>query len=133
MKFLVTGHDPRHKVNYMTEWEKQSNGTFWPSKETKVGEQIEGKCVSIDNGKYGLNYSIELADKSLVITKAGKALLPRMTKVQVGTMVKIVFLGEEPPKIRGQNPMQTFDVFIAKTPTPSGTAPTTPTQAPAPQ
>jgi len=110
------------------EWEQQSNGAFWPTKETKVGEQIEGTCISIDEGKYGLNYTIVLDDKSIVITKAGKALLPRMTKVKVGTLVRIVFTGEEPPKIRGQNPMMAFDVFIAKTPMPSGPAPTTPAQ-----
>ena len=110
----------RHKVKNMVEtqqkieWEQQKGGTMWPSKEVKAGESIEGKCISIDQGTYGLNYSIEQADKTVVITKAGKALLPRMVKVQVGTMVKIIFKGEEPPKKRGDNPMMVFEVFIGK-------------------
>lgn len=97
-----------------TQWEQQAGGRMWPEKETNVGESVEGKCVSIENGKYGQVYTIEGANGKLTALKSVKALLPRMIKVHVGTIVKIVYTGTE-PTTKG-NPMLLFDVFIAKPP-----------------
>ena len=94
------------------EYEKQENSSFWAPE--KKGDELIGEVIAIDNGQYGKNYTVKRADGTCAITGANKALLPRMAKVIVGSHVKIVYQGEELPKVKGYNPTKLFDVFIKK-------------------
>lgn len=96
-------------------WEMQNEGALWPSKNTKPGDFVEGKCIEIAAGKYNkMNYSIEQADGTVMIVKGTAYLIPRMVKVKVGTVVRLVFKAME--NTGKGNDMYVFDVFIAKTP-----------------
>ena len=93
-------------------WEKQESGSFW--KPERENEEIQGEVIAIDDGEYGKNYSIKQDDGKVVLTGANKALLPRMLKVKIGDIVKIVYTGSEAPTVRGHKPTKLFDVFIKK-------------------
>lgn len=94
------------------DWQQQQSASFW--KPSAKGEELVGEVVAIDDGQYGKNYTVKQANDELAITGANKALLPRMMKVVIGSTVKIVYQGEELPKIKGYRPTQLFDVFIKK-------------------
>jgi hypothetical protein len=99
-------------MNMADEWIKQENSAFWSPE--KNGDELVGEVIAIDEGQYGKNYTVKKEDGTVVITGANKALLPRMMNVKVGGHVKIVYLGEELPKIKGYKPTKLFDVFIKK-------------------
>jgi len=106
------------------EWEKQESGAYWTP--AKINEELVGEVITIDEGQYGKNYTVRQADGKTLITGANKALLPRMVNVKVGTQVKIIYLGEELPTVKGYKPTKLFDVFIKKQSPATGPAPTTP-------
>ena len=90
---------------------KQEGAGIWLPKEEK--EELVGEVTHINTeGLYGTQYTIKKGDKEEVLTPSHKVLQNRMQKAIVGTKVKIVFVGTEAPKIRGQNPMSMYDVFF---------------------
>ena len=90
---------------------KQEGAGIWLP--TKEKEELEGQVTHINReGLYGVQYTIKKSDKDEVLTPSHKVLQNRMQKAVVGTKVKIVFVGTEPPKIRGQNPTTMYDVFF---------------------
>ena len=90
---------------------KQEGAGIWLPKDEK--EILEGEVTSINReGLYGTQYTIKKSDGEEVVTPSHKVLQNRMQKAAVGTKVKIVFVGTEPPKIRGQNPTTMYDVFF---------------------
>lgn len=90
---------------------KQEGAGIWlPEKEK---EELEGEVTHINReGLYGVQYTIKKSDDDEVLTPSHKVLQNRMQKAKVGTKVKIVFMGTEAPKIRGQNPTSMYDVFF---------------------
>lgn len=76
-------------------------------------DEIEGIIAMITEGSYGKQYKIE-GTRGVWTTPSHKVLQNRMAKCKVGDEVKIVFIGTEPPKVKGQNPTAMYDVFIAQ-------------------
>lgn len=97
----------------MTEWEKQESlSDIWIP--TEEGEELIGEVTDSYEGGYGQQYTIKKEDGSEVRTPSHKVLQNRMAKVEKGNKVKIVYTGEEPPTVKGQNPTRMYDVFVAK-------------------
>jgi len=93
-------------------YEEQESTLYWnPARE---GETLKGKIAYIEEGEYGMSYTIEQEDKSLIKTPAHKVLVSRMGKAKEGDRVKITFLGEELPKVKGQNPTKMYKVLLKK-------------------
>ncbi len=95
----------------MTEWKKQEGAGIWlPQKED---EQLQGEVTHVNReGLYGTQYTVKKKDGDEVLTPSHKVLQNRMQKADVGTKIKIVYKGNEPPKIRGQNPTEMYEVFF---------------------
>ena len=91
-------------------YEKQESTMYWNPQ--APGESLKGKIAYAEEGEYGMSYTIELDDKSLIKTPAHKVLLSRMTKAKAGDRVKITFTGEELPKVKGQNPTKMYEVGL---------------------
>jgi len=97
----------------MTEWQKQEGGqNIWIP--TEEGEELIGKVVNKQEGSYGPQWVIEDKEGNEHRTPSHKVLQNRMTSVEPDNEVKIVYLGEEPPSVKGQNPTRLYDVFVAK-------------------
>lgn len=95
-------------------YEKQEGAGIWlPEKEN---EELEGEVTHVNTeALYGTQYTIKKKDDDdEVLTPSHKVLQNRMQKAEVGTKVKIIFKGTEPPKIRGQNPTSMYDVYFDK-------------------
>ncbi len=90
---------------------KQEGAGIWlPEKED---EELEGEVTHVNReGLYGVQYTIKKADGEEILTPSHKVLQNRMQKAEVGTKVKIVSKGTEPPKIRGQNPTSIYEVYF---------------------
>jgi hypothetical protein len=103
-----------YEVRRMSEWQKvESEGSeFW--KPDVVGESIEGVLEGIEVGTYGKEYTIKLLNGECVKTPSHKVLQNRMSdgKFEVGDEVKIVYDGELPPKVRGDNPTRLYTVLF---------------------
>lgn len=94
------------------EWEEQTGADLWlPAKEK---EELVGEILDEQEGSYGVQYTIKKEDGEEVRTPSHKVLQNRMSRVNVGDTVKIVFTGEEPAKVKGQSPMKMYDVFIKR-------------------
>ncbi len=94
-------------------YEKQEGAGIWLPKEEK--EELVGEVMHINReGLYGVQYTIKKDDGDEVLTPSHKVLQNRMQKADVGEKVKIVFIGTEPPKIRGQNPTTIYEVYFDK-------------------
>ncbi len=92
-------------------WEEQESTGVWIPKEE--GQELVGEVTDIVEGTYGLQYIIK-TDKEETRTPSHKVLQNRMGKAKKGDTVKIVYKGEEPPAVKGQNPTRMYDVFIKK-------------------
>lgn len=97
----------------MTEWEKQEGmGIWFPSEE---GDELIGEVVEINpEATYGVQYSIKKDDGEEILTPSHKVLQNRLGKIKVGDKVKIVYKGTEPPKVKGQNPTEMYEVYKEK-------------------
>jgi len=94
------------------EWEKQESAGIWLPE--KVGDMLVGVVVGVVEGMYGDQHIIEQEDKSEIKTPSHKVLQNRLVKAKKGDQVKVVYAGEEPPAVKGQNPTKMYDVFIKK-------------------
>ena len=93
-------------------YEKQeSEMGFW---NPKVGEEIEGEVVFIEIGQYGKQITIKKSDGSLQKTPSHKVLQAKMNKIVVGDKVKLHYVKDELPRLKGQNPTKLYDVYIDK-------------------
>jgi hypothetical protein len=90
------------------EWKKQENLAFWQPE--KKGDEIVGTVTKLTDGVYGTHFVISTKEGDIT-TPAHKVLISRMSGIKVGDMVKIVFLGEELPKVKGQNPTKLYEVY----------------------
>lgn len=94
-------------------FEKVENSTaFW--KPETVGDTVEGEVVKIGNDdEFGLQVSIKIDDVETMLP-SHKVLQNRLCKFKVGDYIKVQFTGEELPKVKGQNPMKLYDVWVDK-------------------
>ena len=88
------------------------SGDRWEPKE--INEELTGLIISINDGIYGKQFIIQQKDGKEIRTPSHKVLQNRMDELEINTEVKIVYLGEEPPKIRGQQPTKMYKVFVAE-------------------
>lgn len=96
----------------MTERVKQEGAGIWFGE--KDGDKLEGEVTHINReGLYGVQYTIKKQDSGdEVLTPSHKVLQNRMQKAEVGTQVEIIYKGNEPPKVRGQNPTEMYEVYF---------------------
>ena len=99
----------------MTE-EKQENGfveqtgsDLWlPEKE---GDLLEGVVVDIVEGTYGTQLVVETDEKKLLRTPSHKLLQSKLSGVKRGDQVRLLFEGEELPKVKGNSPTKLYKVY----------------------
>lgn len=90
-------------------WEAQEDSPMWNPKEE--GETLIGEVLKIEEGMYGKQYVIlDLRKKKELRTPSHKVLQNRMQNIQVGDTVRITFTHEEPPAVKGQNPLKMYTV-----------------------
>lgn len=95
----------------MSEWKKQDSGEIWLPE--KKEEEIIGAVKDILlEGQYGIQLMIEKEDGVMIMTPSHKVLQNRIRQVKKGQDIKIVYIGEELPKVKGQNPTKMYDVYI---------------------
>lgn len=102
---------PEQHGGVKMEWEKQETEMWLPEKE---GDELIGEVTDIVEGAYGFQYTIKKKDGKETRTPSHKVLQSRMSNVGKGDMVKIVYKGEEAPKVKGQNPTKIYEVFKGK-------------------
>lgn len=94
------------------EWEKQESAGLWlPEHE---GEELVGTVLRAEESTFGTQWLIKKDNGEEVRTPSHKVLQNRMGKLKAGDKVKIVFVKEEPPSVKGQNPTKMYDVFRGK-------------------
>ena len=90
--------------------------------ETK-DEVLIGEVIEVNTeGQYGLQLVLVKEDGEKATTPSHKALQSRLTNFQVGDKLKIVFIGTDLPKIKGQNGTRLYTVY-ASVPVKEPTAP----------
>lgn len=95
----------------MTEWEEIGIKDFW---QPQPGEEVQGEVVEVMEGGYGTQYTIKKADGEEVTTPSHKVLQNRLASLKKGDKIKIEYLGEEPPSVKGNNPTKIYRVFKKK-------------------
>ena len=97
----------------MIEWKKvesEALGNLWLPEQK--GDELVGTVEKREEGTYGVQFTIKKDDGSLIKTPSHKVLQNRMAKLALGQMVKLVFTGEIPPKIRGENPTKLYELYV---------------------
>ena len=90
----------------------EGDRNFWSP--TKEGEELVGKLAGIEDGMYGKKYTIQVekgGKEEMVVMPSHRVLQGRLAACSLNDMVKIIYKGEQPPKIRGENPLKLYDVF----------------------
>jgi len=78
-----------------------------------VEEELQGEVTDISEGLYGKQYTVK-NEAGEQRTPSHKVLQARLQKVKVGDFIKVVYKGTQPPKVRGQNPTEMYEVFRRK-------------------
>ena len=92
-------------------YKKQEGAGIWLPTVEKT--ELVGEVTHINReGLYGTQYTIKTKDGNEVLTPSHKVLQARMIKAKIGTVVKIVLTGTEPPKVKGQKPTTMYDVYF---------------------
>ena len=77
------------------------------------GDFVEGVLKAKGEGDYdNKKYTIKTTDGKNIVLFGTTVLDDLMQSVNIDQEVKIVNIGEKPPKKKGQNPMRLFDVFV---------------------
>ena len=98
----------------MTEKEKNEfvevkGSDIWlPEKE---GDMLEGVVLEITQGNYGTQLVVETADKKIMRTPSHKVLQSALPTITKGDQIRIVFEGEEAPKVKGNSPTKMYKVY----------------------
>lgn len=87
----------------------ESTSSFW--KPDEIGQTIEGEVILVDTDDFGLVVKIK-CDKDEITLPSHKVLQNRLREVKVTDFIKVQYTGEELPKIKGQNPLKLYDVWI---------------------
>lgn len=88
----------------------ESAGIWLPE---SVSDELKGDVTAVTEGLYGKQHTIKTAAGELR-TPSHKVLQARLQSVKVGDYVEIVYKGTEPPKVKGQNPTEMYEVFRRK-------------------
>jgi len=92
-------------------YKKQEGAGIWLPTVEKT--ELVGEVTHINReGLYGTQYTIKNDKGEEILTPSHKVLQNRMQKAEVGTQVKIVYMGTEASKIRGQNPTTIYEVYF---------------------
>ena len=75
-------------------------------------DEIEGRVEELKETDYGNQFCINDERMGLIWTPSHKVLQNRMSKVIKGSYVKIVYEGQELPKVIGNNPTSLYRVFV---------------------
>jgi hypothetical protein len=78
---------------------------------TEKGATIEGEVVEIKQGQYGLQLTIADVKGNKVQTPSHRALQARLNEFVIGDGIKIVFLGVDLPKIKGQSGVHLYQAY----------------------
>lgn len=90
-------------------WEKQEGNVFVFAFE---GDTCEGTLLKRELGRYGNEvYLLKTKDKTWTVFSTA-VMESRMTGVEIGEQVKIVYLGTQPSKTKGHQDVKLFDVFV---------------------
>ena len=81
---------------------------------TKKGDSIEGTIVKKQEGKFGEQCEIKVeGEEKTVFTPSHGVLQNRLAQRSVGELIKIVYVGEELPTVKGNNPTKMYDVYTS--------------------
>ena len=96
----------------MVNWEKQEGSMdFWNPE--VAGAELIGQVTEIKTaGQFGTQYMIKKEDGTEILTPSHKVLQAKMSKVEVGNKVKLVFIKQDLPKVKNQQGVKLYDVFI---------------------
>jgi hypothetical protein len=105
----------------MTNWIKVETSTdaMWPEvgQELKEKDSVEGRYVELRSeiGDNKSNIHVFEGDDGKTIGVWGSYVLDgKMSRVAIGKMCKIVFLGRKESKNKGRNPYKDYDVFYGE-------------------
>jgi len=93
-------------------FEEQLSNDIWLPE--VAGETLKGLVKDIIEGSYGKTYLIETDDGAIVRTPSHKVLQSRLADVEIGDEVGIIYKGQEPPSVKGQNPTRIYQVFVRR-------------------
>jgi hypothetical protein len=92
------------------EWiEVKSESNIWLPEEKN--STIQGVVINVEKGQYGLQLAIETMPGVVIWTPSHKALQCRLVHFVPGDWVKIVYLGADLPKVKGQQGTRLYQVF----------------------
>lgn len=79
-----------------------------------VGDNVSGTLLKKEIGQVFGNevYHIRRGENDVVVVFSTMVMQSRMASVDEGKDVKIVFTGTQPSKIKGQQDLKLFDVFV---------------------
>lgn len=78
----------------------------------KENDTLKGVVTGIDNdAQYGIQASIKNLDGVTMLTPSHKWLQNCLKQFKVGDTIEIIYIGEEPPKIKGQSPTKKYKVY----------------------
>jgi len=89
----------------------ESQMSFW--KPESIGEEIEGEVTLVEEDDFGLRVKIKSGNDEITLP-SHKLLQNRLKMVKVRDYIKVQYTGEELPKIKGNNPLKLYDVWIDK-------------------
>jgi len=90
--------------------EKIEGINIWLPKEPK--EVLIGKVVRIDNdGQFGIQATVRKDDGTEMLTPSHRWLQNCLKRFNSGEYIKVVYDGEEPPKVKGQSPTKIYSVY----------------------
>lgn len=90
--------------------EVKNNMNIW--KPTVKQDEIDGVVEEVKAGEYGNQYLVLDGRLGSIWTPSHKVLQSRLSKVKKGDHVKIIYDGQELPKVKGQNPTSMYKVFV---------------------
>lgn len=83
---------------------------IWLPKEKE--EFIEGEVVEISDGQYGRQITLKNEAGDTNTTPSHKVLQSRLSEIKMGDWIRVVYKGEELPKLKGHNPTKIYKVLI---------------------
>jgi len=90
---------------------QESELGFWTP---NIGEVLEGEVTEITTGMYGKQLLIKTLENNTMKTPSHKVLQAKLNKVVVGDKVRIVYVKDDLPTLKGNNPTKIYDVFVDK-------------------
>lgn len=89
--------------------ELKGESNMWiPQKE---GSEVQGVIISMMQQQYGIQVIIEDKDHRQITLPSHKVLQSRIKDCKVGELIKVVFVKQELPKVRGQNPTNIYKIY----------------------